>query len=316
MSALQRLGITAKALKKQQAHSEAQEQTKKAFAFKWEKQDTYASEPVKKASKRWLFERYCENDPTRLDAWLAGERKIILDAGCGSGYSALLFFGKHLKKHDYLGVDISNAVELAKERFQEYGYPGNFLQLSLLDLPFPDESVDIIFSEGVLHHTDNTGKAIAYLAKKLKKGGRFLFYVYKKKAVIREFTDDYIRRQLSQMTNEEAWEALKPLTKLGMALGQLKVKLDVPEDIPLLEIKKGAIDLQRFFYWNIYKAYYHSEFSLEEMNHINFDWFRPLNCHRHTKEEIVDFCENARLLIEHINVQKAGITVVAQSSNM
>ena len=52
--------------------------------------------------------------------------------------------------------------------------------------------------------------------------------------------------------------------------------------------------------------------SLEEMNHVHFDWFRPLNCHRHTKEEIISFCEEAHLKIEHLNVQKSGITVVAR----
>ena len=76
-----------------------------------------------------------------------GDRKIILDAGCGSGYSAVMFFGEHLKNHDYLGVDISSAVEIAKQRFAEEGYAGDFLQTSLMDIPIPDESVDLIFSK-------------------------------------------------------------------------------------------------------------------------------------------------------------------------
>ena len=49
-----------------------------------------------------------------------------------------------------------------------------------------------------------------------------------------------------------------------------------------------------------------------ELNHINFDWFRPLNCHRHTREEILTWCAEADLDILHLNVQDAGITVVAQ----
>lgn len=243
---------------------------------------------------------------------MEGESKIILDAGCGSGYSALLFFGEHLNRHEYLGVDISSAVDIAKLHFEDKGYPGDFLQVSLLDLPIKDESIDLIFSEGVLHHTDNTGESIKYLATKLKSGGRFLFYVYAKKAVVREFTDDRIRQQLQDMTDEEAWEVLKPLTKLGIVLGELDTEIDVPEDIPFLGIQKGKIDLQRFFYWNICKLYYRPEFSLEEMNHINFDWFRPLNCHRHTKEEVMAYCKNANLIIEHMNVQESGITVVAK----
>jgi SAM-dependent methyltransferase len=258
-----------------------------------------------------LFERYCENDPGRLQEWLPGGPKIILDAGCGSGYSALVFFGEHLKFNDYLGVDISEAVEVAKIRFQEAGYPGDFLQMSLMDLPLPEASVDLIFSEGVLHHTDSTEKALKKLARHLKPGGRFLFYVYAKKALIREFTDDYIRQQLQPLGDEEACKALESLTKLGIALGKLNVELEVPEDVPLLGISKGKFNLQRFFYWNICKMFYRPEFSFEEMNLVNFDWFRPLNCHRHTPEEIKQWCQEAGLAIEHMNVQEAGITVVA-----
>ena len=310
MSAMERLQI--RPSHSDQTYSEAQQQTKDTFGFKWAKRTTYESEAVKEAAKKWLFERYCDGDPRRLADWLSGGRKIILDAGCGSGFSALLFFGDHLKSHDYLGVDISDAVEVARTRFRELGYPGDFLKASLTDLPIDDESLDVIFSEGVLHHTDDTGESIKYLSTKLKTGGRFMFYVYAKKAVIREFTDDYVREHLAPMSDEEAWEALKPLTKLGRALGELNAEIEVPEDVPLLGIKKGRIDLQRFFYWNFCKTYYRPEYSLEEMNHINFDWFRPLNCHRHTPEEVTNYCDRAGLEIEHTNLQEAGITVVAR----
>ncbi len=313
MSALQQLGINNEQLIKNEGeYSETQTQTENTFYFKWAKRETYESEIVKETSRKWLLERYCENDPKKLETWLSGEPKIILDAGCGSGFSAIILFGDHLKDHHYLGVDISKATEVARTRFQEMGYPGDFLQADLMNLPVPDQSIDIIFSEGVLHHTDNTEKAIKYLTQKLKKDGLFMFYVYAKKAVVREFTDDYIRDQLKEMTNEQAWEVLKPLTKLGIALGELNQEIDIPEDIPFLGIKKGKIDIQRFFYWNICKIFYREDFELEELNHINFDWFRPMNCHRHTPEEINLFCQEANLLIEHINVQESGITVVAK----
>jgi SAM-dependent methyltransferase len=311
MSALEKLGLKGLGSEVKHPSSERQNQTKDTYSFKWEKRDTYESDVVKSRHKAWLFEKYCDNDPDRLRQWLSCERKIILDVGCGSGFSSLLFFGDYLKHHDYLGIDISDAVNVAKKRFQEAGYPGDFLQMDLINLPIPDESIDIIFSEGVLHHTDCTEKSLKSLAKKLKLGGRFLFYIYGKKGVIREFTDDYIRECLRNMTDEEAWKALEPLTKLGIVLGELNIDLEIPEDIPFLGIRKGKVDIQRFFYWNVLKQFYHPEFSFNEMNHINFDWFRPLNCHRHTPEEIKDWCGKASLKIEHINVQEAGITVVA-----
>ena len=36
------------------------------------------------------------------------------------------------------------------------------------------------------------------------------------------------------MSPEEGFEAVKPLTKLGIALGRIKEEIDIPEDIPFL----------------------------------------------------------------------------------
>jgi arsenite methyltransferase len=316
MSALDRLRLDRETCKSPEVTASASQlHTRDAFGFKWARRDTYESLPVKEAARSWLFERYCGGDRQQLAAWLAGERKIILDAGCGSGFSSLLFFGEHLHDHDYLGVDISSAVKIAAERFHEHGYQGDFLQGDILELPIPDESIDLIFSEGVLHHTDSTEMAFNSLARKLKPGGRFLFYVYARKSAIREFTDDYIREQLRDLSDAGAWQALEPLTKLGIALGQTDYEIDVPEEIPFLGIKKGRISLQRFFYWNICKLFYRPDWTLDEMNHINFDWFRPANCFRQTPEEVTSWVAGADLHMERIDVQEAGITVVAKKND-
>jgi SAM-dependent methyltransferase len=290
----------------------AQDQTESAFAFKWQRRDTYESPAVQGASREWLFKRYCGGDAALLEEWLAGGRKSILDAGCGAGHSAILFFGDHLRRHDYLGIDISSAVEVARARFEERGLKGSFRQEGILETTVPNGSIDLVFSEGVLHHTDSTEAALKRLAKVLAPGGRFLFYVYAKKAVVREFTDDYVREKLRPLHDEGAWDALMPLTRLGQKLGELNVEIDVPEDIPFLGIKRGRFDIQRFFYWNVCKLYYRPDWTLEEMNHVNFDWFRPLNCHRQTPEEVRGWCDEAGLVIERFDVEDAGITVVAR----
>lgn len=316
MSAITRLGLSLTELEKiNKKYSFEQTQTQDIFGFKWSKRDTYESDAVKKSGASWLIERYFDNSYDKLNEFLNkdGKRKIILDAGCGSGYSSLLLFGDELKKHDYLGIDISDAVQDGKERFQEIGINADFIKASIMDLDFiPNESIDIIFSEGVLHHTDSTENAIKYLSKKIKKDGYIMFYVYLKKSVIREYTDDYIREQLMPYSNEEAWEKLLPLTKLGKQLGELNIDIDIEEDIDFLGIKKGKINLQRFFYWNICKAFYKPEYTIDEMNHLNFDWFRPLNCQRQTPEQVYEWCKNAGLNIVHSNIQEAGITIIAK----
>lgn len=297
-------------LRQKNIYSDNQAQTKEAFAFKWSKQETYESEKFQDHAREWLLKKYLDNNEQLLPN-LIPPGANLLDAGCGSGFSALLLFQKHINQAHYLGVDISAAVDVAKKRFEERDLHAEFLQSDLLNLPFSGPTFDIIFSEGVLHHTDSTQKALQYLTRLLLPGGKFLFYVYCKKAPIREFCDDHIRSCLKDSNDEAAWEQMLPLTKLGKSLGDLNVTVDVPEEIPYLGIPKGQIDLQRLFYWYIFKAYYKSDFTIEELNHINFDWYRPLNCHRHTPEEINLCCKNAGLSVQRMYVDQAGIAVIA-----
>jgi SAM-dependent methyltransferase len=300
-------------LRLQQAASPAQAQTAGAFGYKWQRRDTYESGAMHAALGAWLRERY--GDPETM-AWLAGgaSAPLVLDAGCGSGMSALELFGARLARTRYLGVDISAAVDVAAQRFAERGVPGQFLQCDLMRVPLPEASVDVVFSEGVLHHTDSTEAAIRALARLIRPGGRFLFYVYRRKGPIREFTDDYIRDKLAAMTPEEAWNAVMPLSKLGKTLGELAIDVEIAEPIDLLQIPAGKIDLQRLFYWHVFKAYYRPDMTLDEMNHINFDWYAPRNAHRQSIEEVRAWCAAAGLVIERERVEEAGITIDARKA--
>ena len=293
------------------ADSDRQDQTRDAFGYKWRRRETYDTPAMAAFARQWLLDKYCEGDAGRLEEWLGDGGSVILDAGCGAGHSATALFGDLLREHRYIGVDISDSVEVARQRFAELGYPGEFIQADLFDMPIADESVDVAFSEGVLHHTDDTRAAVAAVAAKLRRGGRFLFYVYARKAPIREYVDDLIREHLRPMSDDDAWEALKPLTRLGIAIGELGVQLDVPEDVPFLGVEAGKVDLQRFVYYTLLKAYYRPEFAFDEMHHINFDWYRPLNCHRHTEEEVREFCHAADLTIERLHAEPSGFAVVA-----
>ena len=84
-----------------------------------------------------------------------------------------------------------------------------------------------------------------------------MFYVYRKKGPIREFTDDYIREKLRKPLNqEEAWKALGANLKAWKVLGDLNLQIDIPERIDLLDID-AEIDIQRLFtgmYLNVFTA--------------------------------------------------------------
>lgn len=48
---------------------------------------------------------------------------------------------------------------------------------------------------------------------------------------------------------------LRPMTKLGQALAELGVEVDVPEDIPYLGIRAGRHDVHRLIYWHVAKLF-------------------------------------------------------------
>ena len=292
--------------------SDAQAQTEDTFGYKWRKRETYESAAGLANMRAWLTERYgAPEDFAFLRE--TSDKPVLLDAGCGSGYSALELFAPVLDRLRYLGADISSAIDVARLRFGERGFhDAAFMQADVTQLPLPNASVDAIFSEGVLHHTDSTAGALRALAPKLKPGGTFMFYVYRKKGPIREFTDDYIREKLQSLSPEDAWTAVEPLSALGKVLGDLDIEIDIPKDIELLDIPAGRINLQRLFYWHVFKAFYRPDMSLDEMTHINFDWYAPQNAHRQTAEEVRAWCAAADLAIERERVEEAGITVVAR----
>jgi SAM-dependent methyltransferase len=188
----------------------------------------------------------------------------------------------------------------------------HFIQADVLQFPFPDGGFDTVFSEGVIHHTPSTEQALRSLVSVLAPGGEILFYVYRRKGPVREFSDDYIRDTVSSLPPQEAWDVLRPLTKLGQALAELHVDVQVPEDIPYLGIKAGCYDVQRLLYWNFAKLYWNEALSFEENHHVNFDWYHPRYAHRHTEEEIRRWCDEAGLSIIHFDTEeKAGYTVRA-----
>lgn len=130
--------------------------------------------------------------------------------------------------------------------------------------------------------------------------------------VARDRMQQVARDRMQHMSPAEGWQAVMPLNKLGMTLGDLDIEINSDDPIDLLEIPVGHINLQRLFYWHIFKAFYRPDYSLDEMNHINFDWYAPRNAHRQTVEEVRAWCAQAGLEIEREQVEEAGISVVAR----
>jgi SAM-dependent methyltransferase len=100
----------------------------------------------------------------------------VLEIGCGLGTDGAQFAKAGA---DYTGIDLTEAsIELAKKRFELDGLKGEFRVSDAEMLDFADETFDLVYSHGVLHHTPETGAAVREVHRVLKPGGRAMVMLY------------------------------------------------------------------------------------------------------------------------------------------
>jgi ubiquinone/menaquinone biosynthesis C-methylase UbiE len=100
----------------------------------------------------------------------------VLEVGCGLGTDGAQFAKAGAR---YTGIDLTDAaVELAKRRFELFDLPGTFRVTDAERLDFPDNSFDLVYSHGVLHHTPDTTAAIREIHRVLRPGGKAVVMLY------------------------------------------------------------------------------------------------------------------------------------------
>src|SRR5215216_6498576 len=100
----------------------------------------------------------------------------VLEVGCGLGTDGAQFAKAGAK---YTGIDLTNAaVELAKRRFELFDLPGSFRVADAERLHFANNSFDVVYSHGVLHHTPNIAAAVREIHRVLRPGGRAIVMLY------------------------------------------------------------------------------------------------------------------------------------------
>ena len=122
--------------------------------------------------------RYSEYAPwmPRVMAFDQFRGARLLEIGCGMGTDLLQFARGGAR---CIGIDLTpRSVEITRHRFDLYDFDGAFMIADGEHLPFAAETFDVVYSNGVLHHTPNTAAAIREVHRVLRPGGTAKVMLY------------------------------------------------------------------------------------------------------------------------------------------
>src|SRR5438094_3579301 len=109
----------------------------------------------------------------------AGER--LLEVGCGMGTDLLQFARGGA---EVTGVDLTpRSIQISRQHLDVYGARGDFAISDGENLPFAGESFDVVYSNGVLHHTPDTVGAVREVHRVLRPGGQARVMLYHRGSV-------------------------------------------------------------------------------------------------------------------------------------
>lgn len=261
-------------------------QTTNSFGAKWrEKRNRnlgIVKKDIKDLKEQFMSILGCESE-FQLKGLFKNCRRT-LNAGCGVAWSEYLFnYNPDTERHC---VDISLSVETAYEKTKKLK---NVIvsQASIFQLPYRANTFDIIYSNGVIHHTPDPQKAFSILVEKLVPGGLIGIYVYALKPFLREIADRQIRGITTKMSYSECIKFAEKMSELGKAFNDIKKPLVIKRDIGLLNIKSGKYNLHKFIYDHFIKCWFDPQRDKRYADLVNLDWYHPSYASHHTKEEVI-----------------------------
>lgn len=175
-----------------------------SFGYQWNR---FRQEQIDSLNGMQQSERRLRTETGWAPDWLRG--KWILDAGCGAG--RFLEVASRTAEAEAVGVDISGAVEAARETLA--GRPNaHLVQASIFALPFRPGSFDAAYCIGVIQHTPDPANAIRSIARVVQPGGRIAVTAYER----RRFTMLYSKYWIRPFTRRIGQERLLTLIKVAM----------------------------------------------------------------------------------------------------
>ena len=180
------------------------------------------------------------------------ENLVLLDQGCGGGRYTTAWKLLGIKKA--VGIDFSDiGLQDARARAEAAQIKDiEFIKGSVLEMPFEDEMFDIVYSNGVLHHTEDWRKGITEQLRVMKKGGFGWQYLIENPGGIFWDNIEILRAILKDVNKKFAQDIMRslgiPMNRVFYMLDHVMVPINTrltPKELELELEKNGAVNIKR-----------------------------------------------------------------------
>ena len=198
---------------------------------------------------------------------VAGELNgmVVLDAGCGNGTlsAALAASGPEVVAFDY-----SNIVERAECRKRRFAGDSaervHYVQGDVQHPPFAKGAFDVVYSNGVLHHTRSTRLSFDAVASLVKNGGRIFVWLYRSDPALGYRIKKVVVKVIQTLLRPFPLRVTRILCYLGAMILLTKLRMQhlfgLNKNRRIIPVWLKAVNL--------------------------FDTFTPRYNHHHTREEV------------------------------
>lgn len=190
-----------------------------SFGYQWNRfrrEQIDAFNGTHLSERRWRTETGWEGD------WLNG--KWVLDAGCGAG--RFLEVVSRSGGCDVVGVDMSNAVDAAREMLAGRANV-HLVQASIFELPFRPGAFDGVYCIGVIQHTPDPPRAIHSLAAVVRPGGRLALTMYEWKRFTKWHSKYWFRPMTRRMRPERLLALITAAMPVAFAVTEVLFRLPI-----------------------------------------------------------------------------------------
>lgn len=210
--------------------------------------------------------------------------KLLLDAGCGNGSMTAALSTMQM---EVVGMDIHNGLNRAYkakiEIAKNTSHLVHYVQGNLFEPPFKNNSYDLIYSSGVIHHTPSSEGTFNKIYPLIKTDGRVYVWVYGQRplpVVAFQWAGRQLRKRVSLKTLYYFCKVISPVYKIACE------------------------------FLNLLGVYSFRKRTTREITLDLFDAFSPQFNHRHKESEVMDWFKKRNFRNVNLSgIQKHGFGV-------